>query len=154
MQDAGKDFRDGKEQGIAIPANARNESRQIHADAFPVMEFVLRTEADSQRLWAALKGWQGFAKDGKPLTVTVNAHEAKQRDSQRIAYWVMLGDIAEQYEVEGRRYDAKYWHEFFKQRLIGGISTKALNATGMTKFMADVYNFATDLGVIITDKGF
>ena len=111
------------------------------------MDFALRTKADSQRLWAALKGWEDLAKDGKPLTVTVNTHEAKQRDSQRIAYWVMLADIAEQYEVEGRRYDAKYWHEFFKKRFIGGISTKALNAHGMSKYMADVHNYALELGI-------
>lgn len=137
--------RQGK--GIAIPENARHKSRYIHANAFPVMDVVLRTKADSQRLWAALKGWEDLAKDGKPITVSVNPFEAKQRDSQRKAYWSMLGEIADQYEAEGRRYDDKHWHELFKRKFVGGISTKSLNAHGMSKYMADVHNYALELGI-------
>jgi hypothetical protein len=108
---------------------------------------TIRKKSDAQKLWGVLKNWEELAKDGKPITVTISAFEKKAHDSQRKAYFAMVESIAEQYEANGKRYDSVHWHEYFKERFLGGISTTSLNVTEYSEYMAKVHLFALELGV-------
>jgi hypothetical protein len=51
---------------------------------------------------------------GAPLRVIVTAEERKRHAEQNRYYWgVVLHQIAEHAEVEGKRYGKDVWHEFF-----------------------------------------
>jgi hypothetical protein len=82
--------------------------------------FVLREETHAQALWSFLKNnWNVMAWEGKPLAVTVSEHKAKRSAEQNKLYWSRLNEIAEQAWIDGKRFSADAWHEYYKQKFIG-----------------------------------
>lgn len=124
--------------------------------------FVLRELAHFTQLMAFLSShWQLFAREGKFLAVTVTLFKDKRTLAQNRRYFgpAVLGAIAQQAVVDGRRYDKASWHEFFKREFIGLIDlpfggTRAMSSTDLDVeefgiFMQEVEAYAAqELGVI------
>jgi hypothetical protein len=123
--------------------------------------FILRSESDAQRLYAALKGnWRAFADRGHPLAVTVAEHKSRRSVEQNRRYWLILNQIAEGAWIGGKQFSAEAWHEAFKRRFIGceetpdggtvGISTTTLDVGSFGEYMTKIEaHAATELGVEI-----
>lgn len=105
--------------------------------------------------------WQLHARDGKALAVTVGLHKDRRSLEQNRRYFgpALLGAIAEQAWLDGRRFDKESWHEHFKREFIGvvelpggglrSMSSSDLNVEQFSQFMQQVEAYAaTQLGVI------
>jgi hypothetical protein len=124
--------------------------------------FVLRETHHLAGLMAFLNAnWQTFAREGKYLAVTVGLHKDKRSLEQNRRYFgpAVLGAIAEQAWLDGRRFSKDAWHEFFKRQFIGQIdlpgggllamSSTDLNVEQFSEFMEQVTSYAAQqLGVI------
>lgn len=62
--------------------------------------------------------WEAMAKDGRFMAVYLVEHKEKRSNEQQGLMWIRLGEIAEQAWLEGRRYDDKVWHEYFKEQFL------------------------------------
>lgn len=77
------------------------------------------------------------ARIGQPLVVSIEAYQAKRSGDQNRLYWVVLSEIAEAVEVDGKRFSKEAWHEHFraeflpKQESPSGLV--AISTTQMTK---------------------
>lgn len=123
--------------------------------------FVLREAHHLAALVAFLTtNWQGFAREGKFLAVTVSLFKSKRSLEQNRRYFgpALLGAIAEQAWCDGRRYDKESWHELFKRQFIGvvdlpgggvrSMSSTDLNVEEFSAFMQQVEVYAAqELGV-------
>lgn len=100
-----------------------------------------------------------MANDNKPLAVTVATHKDKRHNQQNRLYWQYLNQIAEQAMIEGKKFNAECWHEFFKMQFLGmvdlpnghkiGESTTKLNVTDFASYVNNIEAYAvTELGVI------
>jgi len=117
------------------------------------------TRDDANALWAMLKGWEGAAKAGVPMVVTVKAYQDKRSVEALRFYWaVVLGAISEQVVLDGKRYSPEVWHEQAKRQFIGcidlpngqtlGISSGTLNSGEFAVFTQNVMAWAqTEHGV-------
>lgn len=126
-------------------------------------QFILREESNAKALYAYLKqNWQSMANDNKPLAVTVATYKDKRHNQQNRLYWQYLNQIAEQAMIDGKRFDADCWHEFFKMQFLGvvdlpnghkiGESTTKLNVTDFASYVNKVEAYAvTELGVIFEE---
>lgn len=84
-----------------------------------VFHRVLRSDADAQALHVVLKSNRApMAEAGTPLQVTVTIYRATRKQEQNSLYWVILGQIAEQAWVAGRRFDAETWHVHCKRNFL------------------------------------
>lgn len=78
-------------------------------------QFILRGRAHADALVAFLKAHAGpQAAAGKPLVVTVAEHREKRSTAANARYWALLGEIAEQVQVNGKYFSRDTWHEFYK----------------------------------------
>lgn len=123
--------------------------------------FILRGPEQARQLHAFLKAnAAALASQGKPLSVTVAEHKAKRSPEQNKRYWAILNEVAETAWVNGRRYSADAWHEYFKGLFIGyeetpdgrraGISTTTLSVAEFTDYMTRVEQHATgELGITL-----
>jgi hypothetical protein len=121
--------------------------------------FILRDKTHAEHLWNLLRNnWQAMADAGKPLAVTVQEHKAKRSVEQNRLYWQRLNEIAENAWIDGKRFSAEAWHEFFKIRFIGceelprggtvGISTTTLCVADFSDYIGKVEAYATtELGI-------
>jgi hypothetical protein len=126
--------------------------------------FVLREAMHLASLVAFLTAnWQQFAAEGRFLAVTVTFYRSKRSLEQNRRYFgpAVLGAIAEQAWVGGRRYSKAVWHEEFKRQFIGvvdlpGGATMAMSSTDLSveefsQFMQAVeVHAAQELGVQFT----
>ena len=53
------------------------------------------------------------------LEITIRPYKAKRSYEQNRRLWSLYNQIAEQVWLDGRRYEAAMWHEYFKQQFIG-----------------------------------
>jgi hypothetical protein len=109
----------------------------------------------------------------KPLQVTIEEYRPVRKKSQNDLMWSgPLADIAEQAYLEGKRYSAKVWHEYFKANLLpnefdpvlcrdGYVkheygpdgepvligSTTLLTVKGMALYLTEMEAFGASLGV-------
>jgi hypothetical protein len=124
--------------------------------------FVLREPHHLAGLVAFLgANWQSFAREGKYLAVTVGLHKDKRSLEQNRRYFgpAVLGAIAEQAWLDGRRFSKDAWHEYLKREFIGQIelpgggvlamSSSDLNVEQFSQYMQQVEVYAAQqLGVI------
>lgn len=127
--------------------------------------FVLRADQDAQALWDFLRGrWRDLATSGKPLSVSVASYRVKRTDSQNKRLHALLSEISERAVLEGKRYDAEAWKEYFRQQFIGveelpggsvrGISTTTLDIGEFAEFMTKIEVYAAqELGIEIAPTG-
>ena len=82
--------------------------------------FVLREPRHRQALNDFLdQAWEEQAQLGKPLAVHVAPEEVVRTTKQNCYYWAILHELAENGWVEGRKFSAEVWHDYFKRRFIG-----------------------------------
>jgi hypothetical protein len=123
---------------------------------------VLRTEAQASLAWSLLKVWPEQVAAGKPLAVTVFEWKAKRSLEQNSRLHALLGEIAEQATVGGRKFTLEVWKQFFAQQFIGSedislpngkvihrpVSTTTLDAAAFGDFMQRIESYAvSELGV-------
>jgi hypothetical protein len=85
-------------------------------------QFILDGEQQASSLWAFLRNnWKALAGAGKPLLVTVEHYRKRRSNKQNARYWAILQNIADNAWVNGQKYSAETWHEFFKGKFIGYI---------------------------------
>ena len=114
--------------------------------------------ANGQRRLEALQAVKQ-AKLGSTITI-----ERTRTLDQNSRYWSngVLAQIAKKARVDGRRYSAECWHEFFKQEFIGvielpngrvvGKSSKKLSVEKFAEFVQQVEAYAaTELDVVFID---
>jgi hypothetical protein len=120
--------------------------------------FILRAPEHAKAMVAYVKanaGPQAAAK--RPLVVTVAEYKEKRSSEANARYWALLGEIAEQVQVNGKWYSKDVWHEHFKDlfapkedgpgRLLP-ISTTQMNAEQFNQYMTQVESHAArELGV-------
>ena len=121
--------------------------------------FVLRDDTNAASLWAFLKNnWRPMATNGKPLAVTVAPHKTKRSIEQNRRYWLILGEIAENGWIDGKRFSTESWAEYFKGKFIGfeetpdgrqiGISTTTLDVAAFADYMTRIEAYAAqELGI-------
>lgn len=138
---------------------------------FQKRTILLREERQRETLLALVKNLPLDAE--KPLQVVIEEMRPARKMSQNALMWVgPLQDIAEQAYLEGRKFSAEIWHEYFKAQflpatfdpeqcqdgyvkyefgpdgnpvLIG--STTKLTVKGMANYITQVEAFGASLGV-------
>ncbi|AOI76087.1 recombination protein NinB [Burkholderia sp. NRF60-BP8] len=76
--------------------------------------FVLRAPEHGHALVSYIKSLAGpMAAAGKPLMVTVDEYQAKRSGEQNRLLWALLTEIAEQVELEGKRFAKEAWYAHY-----------------------------------------
>ncbi|MDN7703304.1 recombination protein NinB [Burkholderia sp. AU44665] len=76
--------------------------------------FVLRSPEHGHALVSYIKALAGpMAAAGKPLMVTVDEYQAKRSSEQNRLLWVLLTEIADQVELEGKRFTKEAWYAHY-----------------------------------------
>lgn len=76
--------------------------------------FILRAPEHAHALIAFLKANAGpQAAAGRPLEVTVAEHQTKRSGEQNRLLWALLTEIAEQVELEGKRFAKEAWYAHY-----------------------------------------
>jgi hypothetical protein len=125
-------------------------------------EFVLRRPSDVTRFLAWLMGLIRETALADALHVQVAPYSAPRSLEQNARYWALLGEIAEQAVVNGRRFSKEAWHVELKGRFLGWeetpsghrfpISTTRLSRRRMSELMEEITAFAArELGVRFDD---
>jgi hypothetical protein len=79
--------------------------------------FTLRNREAAAAAWKFIKDNAAEqARIGQPLVVSVDAYQAKRSLQANARYWAMLDDIAEQAEIEGKRFSREAWHTYFREQ--------------------------------------
>lgn len=137
-----------------------------------VRKFVLRNNHDAELFYTFLKLNRGpMNEQGRVLQVVVSEHKEGRTDAVNRYMWAgLLTPISEQAWVNGQRFTAEVWAEFFKaqflpettsrgtekwqylpdssRQLVG--STTHLNKTEMTLYLQQIEHYAVDeLGVLL-----
>jgi hypothetical protein len=120
--------------------------------------FILRDPEHAKAMVAYVKehaGPQAAAK--RPLVVTVTEYKAKRSSEANARYWALLGEIAEQVEVNGKWFSRDVWHEWAKEQYapkVEGpsglltVSTTQMNVEQFTQYMTQIESYAAqELGV-------
>jgi hypothetical protein len=98
-------------------------------------------------------------KDDYELSIKPRKYSRSQQQNKR--YWAILNEVAE-LKVEGRRYAAEHWHEYFKGKFIGQeeiplpggrtlvrpISSTTLDVPAFADYMTQVEAFAAQRGLL------
>lgn len=76
--------------------------------------FILRAPEHGHALVSYIKSLAGpMAASGRPLMVTVDEYQAKRSSEQNRLLWALLTEIAEQVELEGKRFAKEAWYAYF-----------------------------------------
>ena len=76
--------------------------------------FVLRAPEHGHALVSYVKSLAGpMAASGRPLMVTVDEYQAKRSSEQNRLLWALLTEIAEQVEIEGKRFAKEAWYAHY-----------------------------------------
>lgn len=146
-------------------------------DKFPRRVLYLRAELQRETLLNLVRNLP--VDPEKPLQVTVEEFRPLRKLDQNALMWAgPLKDIAEQAYLDGRKYRAEIWHEYFKreflpdefdpeqcrdgyekwaidptgsQVLIG--TTTELTVRGMALYIQQIEAFGANLGVQYHTKG-
>lgn len=127
-------------------------------------EFHLRTSTVWNTFHAFVKAnAKAMADAGTPLRIIVTTAETRRNNEQNKRYWGhVLKTISDQAWVDGKRYTADTWHEFFARKfgvcddvtLPGGEvisrrrSTTEMTVSEFTAYMTEVESHAvSNLGV-------
>lgn len=141
-------------------------------EKFTKRVIFLRAEQQRDTLLALVRNLPLDA--DKPLQITVEEFRPARKLDQNALMWAgPLKDISEQAYLEGRRYSAEVWHEFFKRNLLPDTddgtglvkagyakwdldpsgervligSTTQLTVRGMALYITEMEAFAANLGV-------
>lgn len=90
--------------------------------------------------------------------------KVSRSQQQNKRYWAILGEIAE-LEVDGRKYTAEVWHEYFKGKFIGleeialpsgkslvrPISSTTLDVPAFADYMTQVEAWAAQRGLLVPE---
>jgi hypothetical protein len=120
--------------------------------------FVLRAPEHAQSMLAYIKANAGpQAAARKPLVITVDIYKARRTSEANARYWALLGEIAEQVQVNGKYFSNDTWHEHFKSLFAPKedgpsgpipISTSHMNTEQFSHYMTRVEVYAAQqLGV-------
>lgn len=76
--------------------------------------FVLRAPEHGHSLVSYIKSLAGpMAASGRPLMVTVEEYGAKRSSEQNRLLWALLTEIAEQVELDGKRFAKEAWYAHY-----------------------------------------
>ncbi|MBR8241083.1 recombination protein NinB [Burkholderia multivorans] len=76
--------------------------------------FVLRAPEHGHALVSYIKSLAGpMAASGRPLMVTVEEYGAKRSSEQNRLLWALLTEIAEQVELDGKRFTKEAWYAHY-----------------------------------------
>lgn len=120
---------------------------------------VSNASALLKHITSNVNGWLQGCPD---LEIVIRPHKSKRSVEQNKRLWKIYQEIAENVWVEGRKYDAETWHEYFKGRLIGynerllpngdtlktPISTTTLNTSEMTEYQNKIQAWGAGRGII------
>lgn len=100
--------------------------------------YVLRNAEIAKRMIGQIKMLAGAAAAaGRPLHVEISEYQEKRSGDQNRRLWALLTEIAEQVEVDGKRYTKEAWFEFFKSEFgakqEGPNGLVSMSTTQMTK---------------------
>lgn len=116
-----------------------------------------------ERIWWKLRdhletSWKAAARLGRPLAVEVGAESKKRSVQQNKRYWALIGQIAKDASIDGRKWDGEIWHEAFRKEFlplqelptgkVGHKSTTQLNPQEFNEYMEQIEAYAvTELGI-------
>jgi hypothetical protein len=120
--------------------------------------FILRDPEHARTMIQFIKENAGEqARAGRPLVVTVTEHKAKRSSEANARYWALLGEIAEQVQVNGKWFSRDVWHEWAKEQYapkVEGpsglltVSTTQMNVEQFAQYMTQIESYAAqELGV-------
>lgn len=122
------------------------------------MIFTLAHDTARQRalqaVAAAKRGW------------VVRIEPPNRTSAQNSFYWATLTAISEQIRPQGQTHDPDIWHAYFKSKLLPGrmielpngqVMEQEATTTGLTKtqfsdYVEQVYAWATERGLMMTDE--
>lgn len=121
-------------------------------------QFILRDPEIGHRMVSYVKSLAGpSAAAGRPLVVTVAEYKAKRSTEANARYWALLGEIAEQVQVNGKWFSKDVWHEHLKGLFapkedgpagLIPVSTSQMNTEQFARYMTQIEAYATqELGV-------
>lgn len=97
---------------------------------------LLRTEVQRETLLALVRNLP--LSEAKPLQVVVDEYRPPRKPDQNSLMWAgPLRDIAEQAYLDGRKYSAEIWHEYFKRELLPEVYDPELCLSGYGKWAID-----------------
>ena len=101
--------------------------------------------------------WKQHAKRGRALVVTIEHSEQPRTEKQLRRCWKLLRYIAEHAEVDGKRYSAEHWDEFYRRLFIGtdecdgervALGSSELSVGEYNDYMRQIeFHAASELGV-------
>ncbi|PYE13391.1 NinB protein [Paraburkholderia silvatlantica] len=100
--------------------------------------FVLRAPEHAKSMVAYVKAHAGAqAAAGRPLVVSIDEFKARRSSEQNRLYWHVLTEIAEQVELQSKRFPKEAWHEHYKDMFApkqeGPAGLVAMSTSQMTK---------------------
>jgi len=101
--------------------------------------YVLSTPEKARKMVADIKARAGAAAaSGRPLVAEISEYDPQRSGDQNRFYWQMLTEIAEQVEIEGRRFSKEAWHEEFREQFLPKIESPSgllvpISTTSMKK---------------------
>lgn len=123
--------------------------------------FVLREREHADHMWQYVKRHAAdAARSGRPLSVTVSEYRETRSSAANARYWALLGEIAEQVQVNGKWFSKDVWHEHFKSMFapkedgpagLLPVSTSQMNTEQFASYMTQIESYAAqELGVEFT----
>jgi hypothetical protein len=120
--------------------------------------FVLRNKEIAQRMVDHVKAFAGpMAACGKPMQVEITEYNAKRSGEQNRLLWALLTEIAEQVELDGKRFSKDAWYAHYKDlfapkedgpRGLVPIGTSQMNKQQFAEFVQRVESHAAaELGM-------
>lgn len=127
----------------------------------PVKSFHIGN--DRAKLMKALSLLANFLiRDTDDYELILQRREHRRSNEQNRRYWAILNEIAA-LDVQGRKYTAETWHEYFKGRFIGNedielpngktllrpISTTTLDKIQFGEYMTQIEAWASQHGLLL-----
>jgi len=130
-----------------------------------VIERSFRIGNSRKRLMEVLSLLSNFLiREEDDYLLTIAPAKQSRSLQQNKRYWSILGEIAE-LEVEGRKYTAEVWHEYFKGKFIGHeeialpsgetlvrpVSSTTLDVPAFADYMTQVEAWAAQRGLLVPE---
>ena len=123
-----------------------NSREKLHRVLSLLAEFLIRQEDDYE--------------------LVLREHRKARSVEQNRRYWAIVQEIAS-HEIDGQRFMAESWHEFFKGKFIGKeevkmpwgetynrpISTTTLDVGQFSEYMTQIEAWAAQHGILLSDDG-
>lgn len=122
---------------------------------------LIATKANKTYLLDRIRTALDDATEYDDCEVIIQPYKSKRSFEQNQRLWKLYNEIAENVWIDGRKYETKVWHEYFKTQYLGfddltlpdgktviiPFSTTKLNIKQMSDYQAKIEKFGIEHGI-------